>query len=121
MDDINYKIAENIATGARKAGVRRLIHVSALGAKEDATSEFGRSKWKGEQAVSAAFPGATILRPSTLFGYEDNLLVKWAGVLKYWPFVPLIEGTLDRKEAPLAVCVLFFFFFFSFSYIILFL
>lgn len=105
MGDINQKIAENIATAAKKVGVKRLIHVSALGAKEDSPSEFARTKWRGEQAVREAFPEATILRPSTLFGYEDNLLVKWAGVLKFWPFVPLIEGTLQRKEAPLAVCI----------------
>jgi len=102
MDDTNYKIAKNIATAAKNVGVSRMIHVSALGAREDAISEFGRSKWAGEQAVKAVFPEATILRPSTLFGYEDNLLVKWAGILKFWPVVPLVEEIIGTKEAPIS-------------------
>jgi len=102
MYDTNHQIAENIAKGAKNAGVNRIIHVSALGADENAPSDFGKSKWMGEQAVKEVFPDATILRPSTLFGYEDHLLNKWAGVMKFWPTVPLIEGTLERKEAPLA-------------------
>ena len=76
MDDTNHKIARNIARAAKKVGVSRMIHVSALGAKEDAITEFGKSKWAGERAVHEEFPEATILRPSTLFGYEDHLLVK---------------------------------------------
>jgi uncharacterized protein YbjT (DUF2867 family) len=76
MYDTNYQIAENIAKGARAAGVRRFIHVSALGAKEGAASDFAKSKWAGEIAVRNSYPDATILRPSTLFGFEDHLLNK---------------------------------------------
>jgi len=102
MDDTNHVIADNIARGARAAGVRRFIHVSALGAKDNATSEFAKTKYLGEIAVRNQYPDATILRPSTLFGFEDHLLNRWAGVMRFWPVVPLVQGIADRREAPMS-------------------
>ena len=74
MEQTNHEITRNIAIGAKEAGVSRFIHVSALGADPDHISEFGRSKYAGEQVVKEVFPNATILRPSTLFGFEDHCL-----------------------------------------------
>ena len=73
---MNNRIPATIAQAAKNAGVRRFIHVSALEGRPDAASQFGKTKWAGEQAVKEIFPQATILRPATLFGYEDRLLNK---------------------------------------------
>ena len=71
-----------------QAGVDRLIHISALGAAADAPSAYGRAKAAGEHGVMAAFPEATILRPSIIFGAEDSFFNRFAAM----PFVPLIGG-----------------------------
>ena len=70
--DIHQKGAETVATEARAAGVKRLVHISAIGGEEDSPSEYGRSKAAGVKAVMAAFPGASIVRPSVIFGTDDN-------------------------------------------------
>jgi len=72
--DVHVEGARRIARIAQQAGVARLIHVSHLNARHDSPSKFLRSKAEGEEAVSEAFPGSTIVRPGWLFGHEDRLL-----------------------------------------------
>jgi NADH dehydrogenase len=83
--------ARNVAEAARAAGARVLIHLSAIGAEPDSPSRYGRSKGEGETAVRAAFPHATILRPSIVFGREDGFTNGFARMLK-WPVVPVVRG-----------------------------
>ena len=78
LEDANITGATNIAQAAQEAGVSRLIHVSALGADKNSASRFLQSKALGEEAVRAAFPTATIMRPSHIFGYEDRFLNRFA-------------------------------------------
>lgn len=85
----HVELPGRIARAARAAGVRRLVHVSALKASADAPSGYLRSKAAGEAAVRAEFPGATILRPSVIFGRGDSFLAMFARLLKTAPFVPL--------------------------------
>lgn len=66
--------AETVAKVAAAAGVPRLVHVSHLNAASHSTSKFYQSKAEGEEKVRAAFPGATIVRPAAMYGYEDRLL-----------------------------------------------
>ncbi|KAF9527562.1 NADH dehydrogenase [Crepidotus variabilis] len=73
--------AERIAKLASQCGVSNFIHVSHLNASKESPSKFYQTKAEGEERVKAAFPGATIVRPSTLFGYEDKLLTNMA----VWP------------------------------------
>jgi len=73
--------AKSIAHIAQESGVSKFIHVSHLNASLESTSEFYRSKAEGEIAVKEAFPDATIVRPATMFGYEDRLLNNMA----IWP------------------------------------
>ncbi|KAI0632442.1 NADH dehydrogenase [Trametes polyzona] len=80
-EDVHVRGAEAIATLAAQAGVDRLVHVSHLNAAHDSPSAFYRSKAAGEEAVKEAFPNATIVRPSIMFGYEDRLLNNIA----FWP------------------------------------
>lgn len=84
--------ARNIAAAAADEGVEALVHVSAIGADPDSASAYGRSKGKGEQAVRAAFAQATILRPSVLFGREDNFINRFAAMARLAPILPVIRG-----------------------------
>ena len=80
-----------LVAAARRAGVRRIVHVSALGAAADGPSEYQRSKAAGETAIRAASPQVewTILRPSVIFGPGDSFLNLFAGLLKRFPLLPL--------------------------------
>ena len=71
--------AKSIAHIAQESGVSKFIHVSHLNASLESTSEFYRTKAEGEIAVREAFPDAAIVRPATMFGYEDRLLNNMAG------------------------------------------
>lgn len=84
--------ARNVAEAAKAAGAASLVHVSALGADPESPSRYGRSKGEGEQAVRSAFPEATIMRPSVLFGREDNFINRFAGMARLLPFLPVIRG-----------------------------
>jgi uncharacterized protein YbjT (DUF2867 family) len=84
--------AARIAAASTAAGVKRLVHVSAIGADPASDSRYAASKGDGENAVRAAFPGATILRPSIVFGPEDNFFNRFAGMSRIMPFMPVIEG-----------------------------
>lgn len=81
-----------IAEAAAAAGVAKLVHVSAIGADPDAKSRYARSKGLGEAAVRAAFPAATILRPSVVFGPEDDFFNRFAAMARLSPALPLIDG-----------------------------
>lgn len=85
----HVELPGRIARAARLAGVKRMLHVSALKAASDAPSGYLRSKAAGEAAVRAEFPGATIFRPSVIFGAGDSFLRMFARLLKIAPFVPL--------------------------------
>ena len=84
--------ARNVAEAAAAAGAQALVHVSAIGANPDSPSEYGRTKGEGELAIRAAFPGATIVRPSIAFGPEDNFVNRFAGMARLLPFVPVIRA-----------------------------
>ena len=81
-------IAELSAAGA----VSRLVHLSAIGADPSSPSLYARTKAEGEQAVLQAFPAATILRPSVVFGPEDQFFNRFAALARTLPFVPVISG-----------------------------
>jgi NADH dehydrogenase len=89
---VHVQGARNVAEGAAAAGAEALVQVSAIGADPDAPSAYARSKSDGEAAVSAAFPGATILRPSLLFGREDNFVNRFAGLARLSFLLPVIRG-----------------------------
>lgn len=93
--------AENIARAAAAAGVKTLIHVSAIGADARSPSKYARSKATGEAAVRQAFPQAVILRPSIVFGPDDNFFNRFASMIKLVPAVPLIGG--DTRFQPVYV------------------
>jgi len=81
-----------IARLAAEAGVAKLVHVSAIGADASSPSRYATSKAAGEALVSAAFPGATILRPSVVFGPEDQFFNRFGAMARMLPFMPVIAG-----------------------------
>src|SRR5713226_8939382 len=87
-----------LARLAQAAGVKRFVHISALGADIHSPSAYARSKAEGEAAVRAGFPGATILRPSIVFGPEDGFFNRFAVLALYLPTLPLIGGGLTRFQ-----------------------
>jgi NADH dehydrogenase len=91
MHGVHVEGARNVALAAREAGAGALVQVSAIGADVASPSYYGRTKGEGEAAVRAAFPDATIVRPSLVFGPEDNLTNRFAAMARL-PFLPLIAG-----------------------------
>ena len=89
---LHAEAAERIAKAATGHHVARLLHVSALGAAADSPALYGRSKAEGEARVRAAFPGATIFRPSIVFGPEDDFFNRFASLARMSPALPLIGG-----------------------------
>jgi NADH dehydrogenase len=83
---------------AANAGGARMVHVSAIGADENSLSRYGRSKAAGEKAVLGAVPSATILRPSVVFGPEDQFSNRFAALARVSPMLPLIGGGLTKLQ-----------------------
>lgn len=92
FDDIHVEGARLVAEAAKAAGVKALVQISALGASAESESAYARSKAVGEEAVRAAFPEATILRPSIVFGPEDSFFNRFAAMSALTPALPLIGG-----------------------------
>ena len=91
LNRIHVTGARNVAEAARAAGASTLVHLSAIGADEHAPSLYAQTKGAGEAAVRAAYPEATILRPSTVFGREDKFINMFAGMIAALPFVPVLR------------------------------
>jgi NADH dehydrogenase len=84
--------ARTVAEAAASVGVGAMVHVSAIGADADGTSAYARTKGEGEAAVRAAFPQATILRPSIVFGREDQFVNRFAQMIARSPVVPVLRS-----------------------------
>jgi NADH dehydrogenase len=91
MESVHVDGARNVAEAASQAGLDALVQISAIGAREESESDYGRTKAEGEAAVRQAFPGATIIRPSLVFGPEDNLTNRFAAMARL-PFLPVIAA-----------------------------
>ena len=90
FDAVHREGAKRIAEAAKAAGVEQMVHISAIGASAESGSEYARSKAAGETAVRAAFETAVILRPSIVFGPEDDFFNRFATMARLSPALPLI-------------------------------
>ena len=86
--------ARNLAEAAAAAGATSLVQVSAIGADPESESRYGQSKGQGELAVRTAFPSATIVRPSVVFGMEDNFINKFALMARMLPVIPVMRPSV---------------------------
>jgi uncharacterized protein YbjT (DUF2867 family) len=87
-----------IGAAASAAGVKRVVQISAIGANAESESDYAKSKAAGEAALHAAFPSATILRPSIVFGPEDDFFNRFASLARMLPMLPLIGGGETRFQ-----------------------
>jgi uncharacterized protein YbjT (DUF2867 family) len=98
FEAVHHAGARNVAAAVRDAGIKTLVHVSALGADLSSPSLYAKSKAQGEAAVHAAMPGAVILRPSVVFGPEDQFFNRFASMARVMPALPLIGGGLTKLQ-----------------------
>ena len=97
FDAVQTQGAETVAKAAAAVGAR-MVHVSAIGADENSSSAYARAKAAGEKAVLAALPPATIMRPSVIFGPEDQFTNRFAALARISPMLPLIGGGATKMQ-----------------------
>jgi uncharacterized protein YbjT (DUF2867 family) len=97
FDSVHSFGAEAVALAAASHNVR-MIHVSAIGADENSSAAYARSKAAGERLVLAATPGATVFRPSIVFGPNDDFFNRFAALARLAPALPLIGGGHTRFQ-----------------------
>ena len=97
FDAVQGAGAGAVAKAAAAVGAR-MVHVSAIGADENSLSRYARAKAAGEKAVLAAVPAATILRPSVVFGPEDQFTNRFAALARLSPALPLIGGGVTKLQ-----------------------
>jgi uncharacterized protein YbjT (DUF2867 family) len=95
---IHVEAAHRVALAAHRHGVTRLIHLSALGASPTSPAISDQTKAEGEQAVRAAFPPATIVRPSLVFGEDDHFFSRFTAMIRSSPVLPLIGGGTTKFQ-----------------------
>ena len=100
MQSVHVEGARNVAEAAAAERAGSLVHSSAIGADPDAQAVYGRTKGEGERAVRKAFPGATIIRPSVVFGPEDELTNRFAAMARL-PLLPVLAA--NRNFQPVYV------------------
>ncbi|MDT8329008.1 MAG: complex I NDUFA9 subunit family protein [Roseovarius sp.] len=93
--------ATRIARLAAEEGVAQLVHISAIGADVEAASAYAQSKAQGEAGVTEHFPNAVILRPSVIFGAEDQFFNRFAGMTRFGPILPVVGD--ETKFQPVYV------------------
>lgn len=97
FEGVHVRGAANVAEAAASAGAGALVQVSAIGADPKSPSAYGRSKGEGEKAVRAAFPTATIVRPSLIFGREDRFVNRFAGLARLAPVLPVVRPAMRMQ------------------------
>ena len=95
---VHAEAAGRIARAARDAGAQRFVQVSAMGVSDQSEARYAQTKAAGEAAVLDAFPEASILRPSVIFGPEDNFFNQFGEMAQMAPFLPLIGGGQTRFQ-----------------------
>jgi NADH dehydrogenase len=98
FDNIVYHGAENIAKACKQLNVQKFVHISAIGANENSDSSYAKTKGLAEKNISNYMPRATILRPSVIFGIEDNFFNMFAKIASISPFLPLIGGGHTKMQ-----------------------
>lgn len=98
FDAVHVEGAKRVAEAAAAAGVKHFVQVSAIGADPQSPADYARTKAAGEQAVRAAMPQATVIRPSIVFGPEDGFFNLFAGLSRMAPVLPLVGGGKTRFQ-----------------------
>jgi len=99
FEKVHVEGARNVAMAAADVGAEAFVQISAIGADRASPAAYGRSKAEGEAAVREAFPGATVIRPSVLFGAEDQFVNRFAGLASMLPVVPVVRPGVKLQPA----------------------
>ena len=99
--EVQHKGADFVSRIASELGVKKLVHISAIGADIDSKSKYASSKGLGESSIMKNFPGAVILRPSIVFGFEDKFFNRFASMARLSPILPIVGG--NTKFQPVYV------------------
>lgn len=95
---VHVEAAARIAAAARRAGIKRFVHLSGIGADAGSPSPYIRNRGEGEAAVQAAFPGAVVIRPAVMFAPDDAFLTTILGLLRTLPAYPLFGDGRTRLQ-----------------------
>jgi NADH dehydrogenase len=98
FDALHHRLPARIAKLAKAAGVKQVLHVSAIGADAQSPALYGRSKAAGEAALRAEFPSAIVLRPSLVFGPDDSFFNRFGALAMMLPALPLFGGGATRFQ-----------------------
>jgi len=98
FESVHVRGAETLAAAAREAGIHNFVQVSAIGADAESDSDYARTKGEAEAAVRAAVPSADIMRPSILFGPEDDFFNRFAAMAQMMPALPLMGGGETKMQ-----------------------
>ena len=101
FEAVQVEGAARIARLAAEQGIARMVHISAIGADAEAESVYAQTKARGEEAVKEHMPGAVILRPSIIFGPEDDFFNRFAGMSRLGPILPVVGA--DTRFQPVYV------------------
>lgn len=93
---------KNVVAAAKAARIKRYVHMSALGTRANAVSEYHKTKWRGEESVRGSGLDYTIFRPSLIYGARDSFTRQFAGIARVSPFIPVI-GPGDGTFQPIQV------------------
>ena len=102
FENVHVRGTETVVAASLAAGVRRFLHMSALGTRPNAVSRYHRTKWVAEEAVRASGLEATLFRPSLIYGREDHFTTLFASIVRFSPVVPLV-GRPDAMMQPICV------------------
>ncbi len=104
FDEVNVRGTRRVVEAAERAGVRQLVHLSAMGVVDDARLAYLYSKWRGEEAVRSSSLDWVVLRPSLMFGRGDGFFNLVKTTLRWWsPAVVVIPGKGDARFQPVSV------------------
>jgi NADH dehydrogenase len=102
FENIHVRGTRNVVAAARQQGVKRLVHMSALGTRSNAISRYHQTKWDGEEIVRGSGLDYTIFRPSLIFGPRDMFVNLFAKIIRFSPVVPIF-GRRDANFQPVAI------------------
>lgn len=104
FERVHVEATQNILAGTAAAGIRRFIHMSALGTRPEARSQYHQTKWCAEEAVRQSARAWTIFRPSVIYGPEDKSINQLATIIRRAPFVPVLGNGRSLLQ-PVSVAV----------------
>jgi NADH dehydrogenase len=102
FENVHTHGTQNVVNAAKEAGVRRFVHMSALGTRPNAVARYHRSKWAAEEFVRNSGLDYTIFRPSIIYGPRDHFVNLFASISRFSPFVPIV-GSGQSKLQPIPV------------------